>query len=203
MAESVALVSGELRLEGLLDRGSESQGVVITHPHPLYGGDMYNYVVETIASAYREKGYTTLRFNFRGVGASEGHFDNGAGERSDTLAALDHMAGLGLANMDLAGYSFGAWVCGMAAQEDPAPRGVQRLVMVSPPAGSVDPASAKRIDSLKLVVTGSMDDIAPEGRIREILPKWNPDARLEVIDGADHFYSGHIDRLLTTLSANL
>ena len=68
------------RLEGLCHAGATDKGVVITHPHPQYGGDMYNPVVTAIAAAYRELGFTTLRFNFRGAGNSTGHFDQGVGE---------------------------------------------------------------------------------------------------------------------------
>lgn len=203
MGEKINFMSKDLELEGLLERNSADNGVVITHPHPLYGGDMYNYVVEMIGNVYQKNGYTTLRFNFRGVGASQGSFDNGIGEQSDVFAALSYLMDLGIKKVDLAGYSFGAWVNAMAAQEDPTTQHVQYLVMVSPPVGFVDFNSVKKIDCLKLVVTGSMDDIAPAGAIRKVLSEWNPSARLEVIDGADHFYTGYTAELESILLANL
>jgi alpha/beta superfamily hydrolase len=203
MVEKIDFMSKDLKLEGLLERNSADNGVVITHPHPLYGGDMYNYVVETIANAYGKNGYTTLKFNFRGAGMSQGSFDNGIGEQSDVFAALSYLMDLGIKKVDLAGYSFGAWINALTAQEDPATQHVQHLVMVSPPVGFVDFDSVKRIDCLKLVVTGSMDDIAPAGAIRNVLSKWNPDARLDVIDGADHFYMGYTDELESILMASL
>ncbi|MDP4978699.1 MAG: alpha/beta hydrolase, partial [Desulfobacterales bacterium] len=73
--------SGDLELEGLFESGRTTRGVVITHPHPLYGGNMYNPVVDAIRRAYRLKGVATLRFNFRGTGESEGQHDNGVGEQ--------------------------------------------------------------------------------------------------------------------------
>jgi len=78
-------------LEGLLHIGTTGHGVIITHPHPLYGGDMYNNVVETIQNAYQKKGFTTLRFNFRGCGQSTGRYDDGNGEQADLTAAFNYL----------------------------------------------------------------------------------------------------------------
>ncbi|MEJ2024042.1 MAG: alpha/beta hydrolase, partial [Deltaproteobacteria bacterium] len=115
-AEKIDFRSGDLVLEGLLTRADGSRGVVVTHPHPLYGGNMQNNVVRAITRAYREAGYTTLRFNFRGVGASQGGFDNGRGEQKDVEAALQYRLSLGCDWLDLAGYSFGSWVNAMGAE---------------------------------------------------------------------------------------
>ena len=91
----VSFFSGACRLEGLLQEGHQpDKGAVVTHPHPLYGGDMYNLVVERAADAYQRKGYTVLRPNFRGVGNSEGIYDNGRGERQDVVAARKYLEGL-------------------------------------------------------------------------------------------------------------
>jgi alpha/beta superfamily hydrolase len=96
-----------LKLEGMLANSPGDMGAVISHPHPLYGGSMHNSVVKAVAHAYQEEELSTLRFNFRGVERSEGDFGNGVGEQEDVKAALQT---LGKKNMDLAGYSFGAWV---------------------------------------------------------------------------------------------
>ena len=85
--------SGEFELAGLLDMQSTDRGAVIAHPHPLYGGDMHNTVVKTVADAYGELGYATLRFNFRGVAPSLGRHDDGAGEMEDVAAAVSFLAG--------------------------------------------------------------------------------------------------------------
>lgn len=108
--EKVFFLSGGHRLEGLYTPGTDEKGVVVTHPHPLYGGDMNNPVVATVANAYRRRGYGTLRFNFRGVGLSKGHHDDGNGEQADVRAAAAWMAEKGMTCLHLAGYSFGAWV---------------------------------------------------------------------------------------------
>ena len=192
MAEKITFISESYEIEGLFIKKAGDKGAVITHPHPLYGGDMYSMVVETIAHAYHLKGYSTLKFNFRGVGNSQGLYDNGIGEQKDVLGALSCIAGMEINAIDLVGYSFGAWVNAHAAQEEIIPT---RMVMVSPPVGFMTFKSAITIDCLKLVITGSEDDIAPAETIQRELPNWNPDARLDIIDGADHFYGGYLKEL--------
>ncbi len=110
MEEHIFFYSGGLKLEGLLDAHAGQKAVVVTHPHPLYGGSMHSNVVEAVLRAYAGKGYTTLRFNFRGAGASEGVHEKGIGEQEDVGAALAFLREKGKSAIDLAGYSFGAWV---------------------------------------------------------------------------------------------
>ena len=200
MADRVNFKSDDLLIEGLLDERAGDKGVVISHPHPLYGGNMYAAGVESIVHVYWKKGYTTLRFNFRGVGSSQGRYENGIGEQQDVLAALTFLSETGLKTIDLAGYSFGAWVNAHAILQDTL---VERMVMVSPPVGFMDFKEVSAIESLKLVVTGSQDQIAPPDLIEKILPAWNPEARFEVIEGADHFYGGYLDRLEIVLDTYL
>ena len=193
MEENITFESGPCRLEGYWQAGAKGKGVVITHPHPLYGGTMNNPVVETVQSAYRQHGYATLRFNFRGVGGSQGNYDNGMGEQADVRAAIAYVESMNVSAVDLAGYSFGAWVnTGVAADS---PTAIKSMMMISPPVGLIEFENVNVLSCLKLVVTGSRDDIAPVNQIREMLPTWNPDAQFEVIDGCDHFYSGHLDKL--------
>ena len=96
MEHRVTFRCRDLELEGLWAATSPTSAAIITHPHPLYGGDMGNAVVETISKAYRNKGWSTLRFNFRGVGNSEGHFDSGIGEQEDLAAAIAFLKGNGI-----------------------------------------------------------------------------------------------------------
>jgi len=192
MAERITLLSEEYEIEGLLNQRDEKKGVVVTHPHPLYGGDMYNLVVESIVHVYQMKGYTTLKFNFRGVGRSQGTYDNGIGEQKDVLSAISFLVNMGMERIDLAGYSFGAWVNAHAIREDTL---VEQMIMVSPPVGFMDFQSIGRLNPLKFVITGNRDDIAPADMVKKMIPIWNPDARLEVIDGADHFYGGYLGQL--------
>lgn len=187
--ERIFIQSEGLKIEGLLGSGPGQKAVVVTHPHPLYGGDMYNNVVEALVKAYREKGYTTLRINFRGVGQSEGDFDDGRGEQEDVRTALTYLQELEKSSIDLAGYSFGAWVNarGLKRFEQ-----VNRVIMVSPPVNFIDFSFLDYNPKIKLVITGSVDDIGPPEMIQKMLPDWNPHIRFEIIQGADHFYWGKI-----------
>jgi len=196
MVKKVRFFSENFEIEGLLNKKDEKKGVVVTHPHPLYGGDMYNLVVETLVHVYNIKGYSTLKFNFRGVGGSQGTYDNGHGEQKDVLAALSFLGDMGIGQIDLAGYSFGAWVNAHAVQEDVL---VNQLVMVSPPVGFMDFSTIGPMERLKLVVTGSRDDIAPSEVVKQMCSVWNPKARFVVIDGADHFYGGFLNQLEAVL----
>lgn len=189
---SLFLESGEIRLEALFAELQGARGAVITHPHPLYGGDMHNSVVEAAVSAYRESGISTLRFNFQGVGRSGGAFDQGLGERANVLSAVKSMSDSGRDKIDLVGYSFGAWVNAGCLQMKPA---VERMVFISPPVTVLDFSFMQSAPSLKLVVTGSNDAYAPPEAIRKMIPLWNGQARLELIEGADHFYQGYLDRV--------
>ena len=136
MAEkSIVFESGGLKLEGLLGRAKDGPGVVVTHPHPQYGGTMHNNIVESLVKAYGKAGYNTLRFNFRGVGRSEGHYDEGVGEQEDVRAAVGYLRDPGMTSVDLAGYSFGAWVNALGIQNLD---NVDRMVMVSPPVNFMD-----------------------------------------------------------------
>jgi hypothetical protein len=197
MEERTSFTSGKLCIEALLEKASDTQGVVITHPHPLYGGDMDNTVVLALRRVYLRRGFSTLRFNFRGVGESEGRFDNGVGERQDVSAALGFLSGLGMTQIDLAGYSFGAWVNASLSA------GFQRMVMVSPPVAFINFDPPAPIPNLSLIVTGGRDDIAPARMISTHRAQWNPDAAFEVIPDADHFYTGLLKTLEDTLAAHI
>jgi alpha/beta superfamily hydrolase len=197
--EKISFKSDGLQLQGLLHRAGV-RGVVVTHPHPRYGGDMYNPVVETITRAFQHQGYTTLRFDFRGVGSSQGRYDKGIGEKRDVCRALDYLAQIHMDKICLAGYSFGAWV---NAQIHPGDAPVTEMILVSPPVAFIDFEPIQELANLKLVITGSEDDIAPAHMIQEQLPAWNPTTRFEIIPGANHFFSGYADILASTLMAHI
>ncbi|MBW2064277.1 MAG: alpha/beta hydrolase [Deltaproteobacteria bacterium] len=185
--ERLFINSGSLKIEALLDKKPGEKGVVITHPHPLFGGEMENNVVKAIVQAFGEMGYTTLRFNFRGVGGSEGSYDEGCGEQDDVAAALGFLAGIGKTHLYLAGYSFGAWVNFLGLSKY---REICGLVMVAPPVGLLDFGIAGPVSKVKLVITGSKDDIAEFRAVQEKVKAWNPEAVFRVVEGADHFYWG-------------
>jgi alpha/beta superfamily hydrolase len=195
--EQITFLSDGLRIEGLLGRQPGERGVVITHPHSLYGGTMYNQVVESLVRVYQNKGFTTLRFNFRGVGESEGTYGEGRGEKEDVISALRYLYGLEKSAIDLAGYSFGAWV---NAHLTPSEFSVSNMIMVSPPVAVLDFSFLTSDQRIKAVVAAGRDDIAPADHISRLMATWNPAALFEVIDGADHLYSGKIEILESVLS---
>ncbi len=183
----------EVELETLVKKAPGNKAVVIVHPHPLYGGSMYNNVVEAVADAYYEMGYTTVRFNFRGVGESTGTYDDGVGEAKDVKAVFNYVRKrLRKEEIAISGYSFGAWVVASSMREI---NNVDHVVLISAPVSMIDFSFLKEEPRIKLVITGSYDYIAPEETIKKLLPLWNQDAKLYVIDGADHFYWGYEDRI--------
>jgi uncharacterized protein len=188
--ERVSFAADGLKIEGLLADSRGEKGVVVSHPHPLYGGTMHNNVVRAVVHAYQDEGYSTLRFNFRGVESSEGTFGNGVGEQEDVKAALQT---LGKKHMDLAGYSFGAWVnaLGLGKFEK-----ADRLIMVSPPVSFIDFDFLGHSRKIRLVICGTRDEIADYRKVEKMLPKWNDQALFRVIQGADHFYSGYEEELI-------
>jgi alpha/beta superfamily hydrolase len=196
--ESVRFPSGDLALVGVLHRpqGSGLPAVAVCHPHPLYGGDMENNVVESLCGALAAAGMAALRFNFRGVGGSGGSYGGGSGERQDARAALDFLTGLpevDSGRLGLAGYSFGALVALSAADER-----VRALVAVSPPAGGLDAASC-RLGIPTLLVSGDQDDIAPTARLPEMAAFLGPTCGTLSVAGADHFWWGHEEALATAV----
>src|SRR5262245_405164 len=170
-------------------------GVAVCHPHPLYGGDMDHPVVLEIVPACAAEGLATLRFNFRGVGASTGSHGGGQAEQHDLAAALDHLADrlAGAAMVAAAGYSFGAMVAAAVAASRPDLAG---LVLVAPPLA----APGRRLDTLAhftaplLVVAGTRDDICPRDKLTTLGMEL-PRASIHLIPGADHSFWGALDSL--------
>lgn len=181
------LPSDNIILEARYDNQPGDKAVVITHPHPLMGGDMDNPVVDAIQKAYAGKGYATLRFNFRGTGRSGGSHDNGIGETLDVIAAHSFLTKEGYTTIDLAGYSFGAYVNLNVASKHPI---FSRVVLVSPPVDFMDFGDLSGASSLYLVVTGDEDPYATTHHIKKLLKNWNKNAIFKEISGSDHFYSG-------------
>jgi alpha/beta superfamily hydrolase len=201
VAEKVMFPSGSLYLEGLLIQGRIPKGAVISHPHPLYGGDMNNHVVSLVAGLFQELGWTTLRFNFRGVGRSQGDFDQGEGEREDVLAALAHLKELGIQEpVVLAGYSFGAWVNGRAAQNKPT---VSTSILVSPPLVMMDFSFLEADSKTGLIIAGDQDPYCPLEDLRKLVEKMKTPPLLKIIAGADHFFSYGSEELISAIKETL
>jgi hypothetical protein len=196
----VSVPSAGLALSGLLGGAARAgQGVVVAHPHPLYGGDMHNPVVAAIVRAYARSGWRTLRFDFRGVAASQGVFDGGRGEVDDLLAAAEFLHRRGAARVDLAGYSFGAWVVARAPQR---PCHGQRL-LVAPPVALLDFGGIAPPAALRGIISGARDRFAPPAELAARLTEWNVAARADLLPGADHFFSGCLAHLEAAIAAKL
>jgi alpha/beta superfamily hydrolase len=188
-SEKLTLKGAAGAIEAQLDRPERETplGVaVVAHPHPLYGGAMDNKVVQTLARAFNELGYAAVRANFRGVGASEGVHDHGAGETDDLVAVCEWaLAQFGAAKVALAGFSFGAFVQTRVAARVPA----ERLVLVGIPNGLIQGArsySPEPVPEDTLVIHGEQDQTVPLERVFE----WARPQELPVvvIPGADHFF---------------
>ena len=177
---------GDLTLEGALHlpTATPAPGVVVCHPHPQYGGEMENNVVMAACSALVERGYAALRFNFRGVGGSDGAFDQGQGEREDVRAALRYLAArpeVDKQRIGLAGYSFGAMVASEVASG-----GLRALALVSPLLSFADLRVAWGCPALLLA--GDRDPMAPADRLRVVAEA--PGVELRIIADADHSWWG-------------
>lgn len=167
-------------------------GVVVCHPHPLYGGDMDSGVVLRAVEACAGRNLATLRFNFRGVGASSGTHDDGRGEQGDARAALVNLrsrlpAGAAVA---LAGYSFGAAVAAKVAERT----SLAGLALIAPPLRVTPFPSVPTVGGPVLIVVGAEDQCCPASALDSLLAAM-PQATLTVIDGADHFFFGGLDAL--------
>ncbi len=200
MEDLITFKSDTIQIEGLYEPGADSRAVVITHPHSLYGGDMYNSVVYMIHKSYSKAGYATLRFNFRGVGKSEGSFNDGIGEQKDLEAAHCFLKSKGFSTIDLAGYSFGSWVgASLACRTDL----FKQVVLISPPVSFMDFSDISKIPSLLLTIVGDRDEFADLGTLENKHAQLNPTARLEVLPNTDHFYSGSLEKLSAVLATVL
>lgn len=170
-------------------------GAVVCHPHPLYGGDMDNNVVLAICQALVKKSIAALRFNFRGVGRSEGRFDQGVGEQEDVLAALGALRErqeVDSARLGLVGYSFGAAV---AAAAGPRAGQVKALALISLPLvmGNLD--ALKDYPRAKLLVSGGRDSFVPRQGMERLAAELPPPVESEVVPETDHFWWGHEDKV--------
>ncbi len=195
-AEKIIFPSGSLHLEGLLIRGKIPKAVVISHPHPLYGGDMDNNVVGLISQAFEEKGWTTLRFNFRGVGRSQGDFGQGRGEKDDVTAAIVYLKGLIKGPIVLAGYSFGAWVNARAAINN---SDVLYSILVSPPLSMMDFAFLKEDTKTRLIIVGNQDSFCILPELTKLVQDMKTPLLLKIIQNADHFYSSGAADLVSAI----
>jgi len=182
-------------IECAIDAPPDVRGVaVLCHPHPQHGGTMDNKVVQTMARAFVQFGYRAVRFNFRGIGASQGGWDEGHGEIDDALAAIGayREAGLPLA---IGGFSFGGYVASQAAARL---ADVERLVLIAP---AVTNFSMAPVPQSSVVIHGEVDDVVPLAAVFDwARPQPLP---VTVIPGAGHFFHGQLALLKTLIVGGL
>lgn len=193
--EAVFFNAGEIQLEGLFTpapEGSNRTGAVISHPHPLYGGEKHNNVVSAVTHTLQETGHATLRFNFRGVGRSEGSHAGGTGEIEDVRAAMrfvQEKTGGDEAPVMLAGYSFGAWVSANTLEGDSF---ASHVLLVAPPTGMFDFAmlTKDKQERARHIIVGDRDQFCDHDALQQVFDKLPEPKTMRVIPGADHFLFG-------------
>jgi len=202
-AEQVWVECGTHRLEGVLVRTPSGEGALVCHPHPLYGGSMDNNVVLALEETYRRRGWTTLRFNFRGVGQSTGTYGDGDGEAEDIMCARHFMLERDVQRIHLAGYSFGAWAALKACRLGFSP---QSLALVSPPVNFLDFTDLPLPQCPAWILLADGDAFAEPARVRSwVQAQKVPEGRVrvELFTGADHFYWGREQEIRRALGTFL
>lgn len=189
------------RIEGRYHQSENKQApaALILHPHPLYGGTMNNKVVYALFNAFKQSGFSVLRINFRGVGRSQGEFDNGVGELADAATALDWLQ---LQNPDvssfwISGFSFGAWIAMQLMMRRPE---IQAFAVAAPPVNKFDFSFLSPCPSHGIVVQGEQDSIVSEEAVAEFVDKLskqkNTNIDYQIVFGADHFFREKTDELI-------
>jgi len=181
------------RLEGRYhpQKAKDAPIAIVLHPHPQFGGTMNNKVVYNLHYAFYKMGFTVLRFNFRGVGRSQGEYDQGIGELSDAASALDYLQHLNpnAKHCWVAGFSFGSWIGMQLLMRRPE---ISGFVSVSPNANMYDFSFLAPCPSSGLIINGSSDRIVPKEDTDALLEKLYDQKGItithEVIDGAGHFF---------------
>ncbi|MFZ5449627.1 MAG: alpha/beta hydrolase [Thermodesulfobacteriota bacterium] len=196
MEEQVSIAGEGVTLEGVLGPGTMPGGVIITHPHPLFGGSMANNVVWTAARAFGERGMAALRFNFRGVGRSTGTYGNGVEEVKDVAAALAFLKSRTSGPYYVVGYSFGASVAGRALLQG---LEVNGAIFISPPIAFMDLSFLPQVPGLKLIAVGDRDDLCPLESLEALMAESRTPPAIKVIQGTDHFWGGAEEELFRVL----
>lgn len=176
-----------------------TSGVVICHPHPQYGGSMENDLVVSVAEALRTHGLATLRFDFRGVGASGGAYDDGRGEVDDVRAAAAALRQrLDVPRVALVGYSFGSVMALRAGVAEP--ETTTGVVAIAPPVRMIALDFLAGCPLPLAFVTGDRDQFCSLDAIESVRERFAPASTLSLVPGADHFFGGHLDGLASRVA---
>jgi hypothetical protein len=189
------------RLEGRFQPAKRKNGpiAIILHPHPQFGGTMNNQIVYQLYYMFAKRGFAVLRFNFRGVGRSQGEFDHGSGELSDAAAALDWVQSThaDARSCWVAGFSFGAWIGMQLLMRRPE---VEGFISIAPPANLHDFTFLAPCPSSGLIVHGDQDKVVPPKDVQTLVDKLKTQKGIKIdqtiIKGANHFFENNVDELL-------
>ena len=204
----VIFAGPEGRLEGRYHHSETPRApiAIILHPHPQHGGTMNNKVVYNLYYVFVKKGFSVVRFNFRGVGRSQGDFDNGQGELSDAASALDWLQSVNpnASACWVAGFSFGAWISMQLLMRRPE---IEGFISVAPPANMYDFSFLAPCPSSGLIIQGTEDDVVPEPLVEKLANKLKLQKNIVIdyhlVKGANHFYKDHMDILTNDVSTYL
>ncbi len=196
------------RLEGRLVQNETPNAplAIILHPHPQFGGTMNNKVVYQLYHAFLDRHFTVMRFNFRGVGRSQGAFDHGVGELSDAAAALDWLQAFNpnARQCWVGGFSFGAWIGMQLLMRRPEITG---FISVAPPANMYDFSFLAPCPSRGLILHGTSDQVVPQADVAKLserlIAQKGLDIRYIEVEGANHFFDDRIDQLSTQVGSYL
>ena len=193
------------RIEGRYHQSENKHApaALILHPHPLYGGTMNNKVVYSLYESFKRNGFSVLRINFRGVGRSQGKFDNGVGELTDAATALDWLQNQNqdISSFWIGGFSFGAWIAMQLMMRRPE---IQAFAVASPPVNKYDFSFLSPCPARGIIVQGDQDSIVSENAVAEFVEKIskqkNTNIDYQIIFGADHFFREKTDELIEVVS---
>jgi alpha/beta superfamily hydrolase len=200
----VSFSSGELFLEGIVaipQGAGPFPAVIVCHPHPLYGGSMDNNVVYSLSETLPQASFVSFKFNFRGVGGSQGEFGQGIGEQEDVEAAISFISTVKEVDskrIGLAGYSAGAGFALPVGLNDVR---IKALAAVSPPLPMFDFDFLKSCPKPKLLISGSRDNFTPADQFLEFCQNLPEPKECESIEGADHFWWEYESRLAAKVTA--
>jgi alpha/beta superfamily hydrolase len=188
------------RLEGRYTPGKSPTAPIalILHPHPQHGGTMNNKVVYQLYNAFAERDFSTLRFNFRGVGRSQGSYDRGEGELSDAASALDWVQTINrnARSVWVAGFSFGAWIGMQLLMRRPE---IESFISVAPPANMLDFNFLAPCPASGQIIHGANDEIVPEPSVAKLVTKLSSQRGVKIdyriVPGAGHFFTEQLDTL--------
>ncbi|MGL4543356.1 MAG: alpha/beta hydrolase [Polymorphobacter sp.] len=204
----VIFAGPEGRLEGRYQPASRPRApvAILLHPHPQGGGTMNNSIVMAMYNTFVRRGFATLRFNFRGVGRSQGSFDNGIGELSDAASALDWMQQFNpeASTTWVGGFSFGAWIGMQLLMRRPEVRG---FLSIAPPANMYDFTFLAPCPSSGLIVDGENDEVVTGSSVQKLVDKLKTQRHITIdhatIPGANHFFEHEMPDLMKVVDAYL